>query len=209
MDFAAQDIVNYLCATTGAIPVDRPGIYLTEQDGTELIEKLWTGTETAEELVVAEDVRENTPSLFLQDGKERYAFSVDTNNKLQRHRFDKNLDEWVKDHLQGEQPILIHKTSRFSGGIVDGYVILPGTDFDDVQIVNFLVIPYEDLTFYMFALLSSGRLVVIDKIGTKTLLGQVKDGQFTAASSEECVIEAAAMVKKGIKAASGIKSKGK
>lgn len=69
-----------------------------------------------------------------------------------------------------------------------------------------MVIPYEDLTFDMFALLSSGRLV---EIGTKTLLGQVKDGQFTAASSEECVIEAAAMVKKGIKAASGIKSKGK
>lgn len=88
-------------------------------------------------------------------------------------------------------------------------VILPGTDFYDVQIINFLVIPYEDLTFDMFALLSSGRLVVVDKTGTKTLLGQVKDGQFTAASSEECVIEAAAMVKKGIKAASGIKSKGK
>lgn len=51
---------------------------------------------------------------------QRYAFSVDTSNNLQRHKFDKKLDEWVKDNLQGEQPILIHEMSRLSGGIVDG-----------------------------------------------------------------------------------------
>lgn len=65
MDFKPQDFVHYLLAAAGAFPHDQPGISLISEEDGDLIEKLWTGTEIANQVFVASDVRKNTPGLYL------------------------------------------------------------------------------------------------------------------------------------------------
>lgn len=72
-----------------------------------------------------------------------------------------------------------------------------------------MAIPNDDLTFEIYTLFSSGRLILINKKGVRTELGEVNKGRFAASYSEECVIETMALIKKGIKAAAGQFKKGR
>jgi hypothetical protein len=67
MDFTAQDLVYYLSAAAGAMSQDhmQHGIYLVYEEDGELIEKLWTGSEIKDQVLIAENVRTDTPALYL------------------------------------------------------------------------------------------------------------------------------------------------
>ena len=78
MGFTPDDLVHYLCAAAGAIPLDTSGIYLVFEEDNDLIEKLWTGTELADQVFIGSGVRENTPALYLlSDNEVRLNKSVD------------------------------------------------------------------------------------------------------------------------------------
>jgi len=66
-----------------------------------------------------------------------------------------------------------------------------------------MAIPNHDLAFEICVLSSTGKLIRIDKEGTRNWLGNVSEGRFLAPSSEECVIEMMRMIKKGVTAVSG------
>ncbi|KAF3207858.1 hypothetical protein TWF679_008190 [Orbilia oligospora] len=72
----------------------------------------------------------------------------------------------------------------------------------DQTVVNFMVIPDEDMKFET-QLLTTDRLMGIDKEGELTDLGKVVEGKFTPISGKECVIETIRLVKKGVKAIAG------
>ncbi|RFU31366.1 hypothetical protein B7463_g4984, partial [Scytalidium lignicola] len=217
MHFTPQDLVHYLLAAAGAIPLDESGIYLVSEEDSDLIEKFWTGTEITDQVFIASDVRENTPAVYLLNENERCLFCIDTNNVLQCYSFNAEEDEWVEVSLQGNGEITVHPSSRLSGCFAPGGQIvffqdasdtaLPGAGLESDRITNFMAIPNEDLTFEICALTTAGKLIRLDKNGTRTELGSVSQGRFFAVSSEECVIETMAMIKKGVKAAAGIKIK--
>lgn len=70
MDFTPLDLVHYLQAAAGAIPLDTTGIYLITEEDNDLIENLWTGIEIADPVFIASGVRKNTPALYLLNTKE-------------------------------------------------------------------------------------------------------------------------------------------
>ncbi|KAF3244061.1 hypothetical protein TWF192_007867 [Orbilia oligospora] len=72
----------------------------------------------------------------------------------------------------------------------------------DQTVVNFMVIPDEDMKFET-QLLTTDRLMGIDKEGELTDFGKVVEGKFTPISGKECVIETIRLVKKGVKAIAG------
>jgi len=82
MNFTPQDLVHYLLAAAGAIPLDKPGIYLVSEEDNDLIEKLWTGTEIADQVFIASDVRKNSPALYLLNEDE---VSMKSNPKTHAH----------------------------------------------------------------------------------------------------------------------------
>ncbi|KAK6499520.1 hypothetical protein TWF506_004150 [Arthrobotrys conoides] len=114
MDFTWQDLVDYLLALSGAIPEEGSGIYFLYEEDNCLIEKLWSGTEILEQVFIAEDVRTNTPALYLLDGDTRLVFYVDTQNVLRRSRYDTDEEEW---QVEGEEEgdIIIPQKSKLSG----------------------------------------------------------------------------------------------
>ncbi|KAF3173248.1 hypothetical protein EYR41_010027 [Orbilia oligospora] len=69
-------------------------------------------------------------------------------------------------------------------------------------IVNFMVIPDEDMKFET-KILTTDSLIGIDKEGVLTEFGKVAEGKFTPVSGKECVIETIRLVKKGVKAIAG------
>ncbi|KAI1118533.1 hypothetical protein F5Y14DRAFT_217786 [Nemania sp. NC0429] len=281
MNFTPQDLVQYLKAASGAIPLDESGIYLVSEEDGDLLEKHWTGIEIADQVFIASDVRENTPAVYLLDKDERCVFCVDNDSILRCHRYDSVEKEWEEVSLSGNQDIIVHPSSRLSGGIFasgrivffqdpsgqlqgiqvqtdgrwealpkipdhcqqggahsivvsddnvlhilyihqDNYIhhlinnpktgkwndsTLPGSGFEGDQVTNFLVIPDDNLTFEICALSSAEKLIRIDKEGVRTELGGLDQGRFVATSSGECVIETMRLLKKGIKAVTGTKSK--
>lgn len=70
MDFTPQDFVHYLLAAAGAITLDNLGIYLVSEKDNDLIEKLWTGTEIADQVFIASEIRKNSPALYLLNEEE-------------------------------------------------------------------------------------------------------------------------------------------
>ncbi|KAK2882526.1 hypothetical protein FQN49_000252 [Arthroderma sp. PD_2] len=279
MDFKPQDFVHYLLAAAGAFPLDKPGVFLISEEDGDLIEKLWTGTEIADQVLVATDVRENTPALYLLGDDERSLFFVNKENVLQRCRYDPDEEVW--DEVSLDDNFTVHLSGQLSGclspwgGIVilegpekslrayrttgeekleslppipaglepgtphqavlsgdnavnllyvhcDGYIyhlVAEGPEFGEWKdkgirfpypsdnrsgkIVNFIVTPQEDGTLEPFVLMSGGMLAQIKSNGLITELGTVTQGQFTAHVSEECGIELARCIKKGIKAVGG------
>lgn len=70
MNFSPQDVVEYLRAAAGAMPLDKPGIYLVSEEDNDLVEKFWTGTELADQVFISSEVRTNSPAVyFLNEGQ--------------------------------------------------------------------------------------------------------------------------------------------
>ncbi|KAI0449237.1 hypothetical protein F5B21DRAFT_494987 [Xylaria acuta] len=140
MNFTPQDLVQYLKAASGAIPLDKPGIYLVSEEAGDLIEKCWTGIEIADQVFIASDVRENTPALYLLDKDERRVFCVDKNNILRCYEYNAEEEEWGEISLSGNQEVTIHPSSQLSGGIVtSGQIVFfqdPSGRLQGVQIQN-------------------------------------------------------------------------
>lgn len=65
MDFSQQDLVNYLLAASGNIPLDKPGVYLVSEEDGDLIEKLWTGAQVGEQNFIASEIRKDSPALYI------------------------------------------------------------------------------------------------------------------------------------------------
>ena len=80
MSFTAQDLVYYLLAAAGAVPLNKPGIYLVSEEDNDLVEKRWTGTEIADQVFIASDIRKNSPALYLLNEDE-----VSTKSKPNMH----------------------------------------------------------------------------------------------------------------------------
>ncbi|EGD87059.1 hypothetical protein H112_05581 [Trichophyton rubrum D6] len=278
MDFKPQDFVHYLLAAAGAFPHDQPGISLISEEDGDLIEKLWTGTEIANQVFVASDVRKNTPGLYLLGEEERSIFFVDKSDVLQWYRYDPDEEEWSEVEVDNQGKLTVHQSSRLSGCLSPGgeivifegpenglraYRVTEGDKFEtlpplsanlepgtphqavllgddtlhllyvhrdrrihhlvaespglrewkdtgssfpypsfnhDEKIVSFIVIPQGDGSLEICALMSGGALVQVKTNGQITQLGTVKQGRFTAHTSEECGIELMIGVKKGIKA---------
>ncbi|KAK6329889.1 hypothetical protein TWF718_003316 [Orbilia javanica] len=279
MDFTWQDLVNYLLAPSGAIPQDIPGIYLLSEEDNCLIEKLWCGSGISEQVFIAEDVRTDTPAVYLLNDDTRLVFYVDTQDVLRRCRYDTDEEEW---QVEGEEEgdIIIPQTSKLSGCFTDegqtvffqnglgqlqgiriqdsGCELLdatpaeplegtrhfairsadkdlylfyigrdkyihyliegskPGEWHDDVLnspaldqvVVNFMVIPDKDMNFETH-LLTSDRLIGIDKQGVLMDFGKVEGGKFTASTGKECIIESIKLVKDGVKLIAGKVSEAK
>jgi len=75
MSFTPKAIVLYLKAASGAIPLDRPGIYLVSEEGGDLSERHWIGAELRDQSFITSDVRENTPALYILTGDEVTIFT--------------------------------------------------------------------------------------------------------------------------------------
>ncbi|KAK6504692.1 hypothetical protein TWF481_006631 [Arthrobotrys musiformis] len=114
MDFTFQAIVDYLLALSGAIPHETPGVYLLYEEDDCLIEKLCAGSDTLENVFITEDIRVDTPALYLLDDDKRFIFFVDTENVLRRSRYDADEEEWQAE-LEGEGDIIIPQGSKLSG----------------------------------------------------------------------------------------------
>lgn len=65
MEFALQDLVDYLLAAAGNIPLDKSGIYLISEEDGDLVEKFWTGAEIGEKNFIASEIRKNSPALYI------------------------------------------------------------------------------------------------------------------------------------------------
>ncbi|GAM33761.1 hypothetical protein TCE0_013f00897 [Talaromyces pinophilus] len=106
MDFTAQDLVYYLSAAAGAMSQDhmQHGIYLVYEEDGELIEKLWTGSEIKDQVLIAEN---------------RLVFCVDAQDFLRCHEYNPDDEEWSEVVLNGgqaeEHGILIPPNSKLSG----------------------------------------------------------------------------------------------
>lgn len=145
MDFTWQDLVDYLLAPSGAIPQESSGIYLLDEEDNCLIEKLWSGSEILEQVFIAEDVRTNTPAVYLLDDDtvsnkrsmvrlralltcynlllpalQRLVFYVDTQNVLRRSRYDADEEEWQAVELEGGEDVIIPQKSKLSGCFTPG-----------------------------------------------------------------------------------------
>ncbi|KDB28230.1 hypothetical protein H109_00013 [Trichophyton interdigitale MR816] len=286
MDFNIQDFVHYLLAAAGAFRHDQPGTYLISEEDGDLVEKLWTGTEIANQVFVASDVRKNTPALYLLGKEKRSIFFVDKKNVLQWYRYDPDEEEWSEVEYEDKGKLTVHQSGRLSGCLSpqgDEIVIFegpgsglqayratdgekfealgplpadlePGTPHQALlledgtvhllyvhrdkrihhlaakspglgewtdhgislpypsanlneEIASFIVIPQGDGSLEICALMSGGKLVQVKSSGQITELGTVKQGRFTAHTSEECGIELVRAVKKGIEAVGGMRKK--
>ncbi|KAK6354003.1 hypothetical protein TWF730_008423 [Orbilia blumenaviensis] len=119
MDFTWQDLVNYLSAPAGAIPQEIPGIYLLSEEDNCLIEKLRCGSEVSAQVFIAEDVRTNTPAVYLLNDDTRLVFYVDTEDVLRHSRYDTDEEEWQGEG-EGEGDVIIPRTSKLSGCFTSG-----------------------------------------------------------------------------------------
>ncbi|KAK6523359.1 hypothetical protein TWF281_001339 [Arthrobotrys megalospora] len=172
MDFTWQDLVDYLLALSGAIPEEGTGIYLLYEEDNCLIEKLWSGSEVLEQVLIAEDVRADTPALYLLDGDTRLVFYVDTQNVLRRGRYDTDEEEWQVE-TEGEGDVIIPQGSKLSGcftpageqivffqnqsGRLQGiqirdstWELLSPTPAEPVEATRHLVIRSADESLYLF-----------------------------------------------------------
>ncbi|KAK6538244.1 hypothetical protein TWF694_011123 [Orbilia ellipsospora] len=117
MDFTWQDLVDYLLALSGAMPEEHSGVYLLYEEDNCLIEKLWSGSETLEQVFIAEDVRTDTPALYLLDENTRLVFYVDTENILKCSRYNTDEEEWQVE--EGNRDFVIPQDSKLSGCFTD------------------------------------------------------------------------------------------
>lgn len=68
MDVSLQDFAHYLAAPAGAMSRDETAMCLITEEDSDLIEKLWTGTEVSDQVFIASGVKKSTPAVYLCNG---------------------------------------------------------------------------------------------------------------------------------------------
>ncbi|KAL7932154.1 hypothetical protein V8C35DRAFT_329155 [Trichoderma chlorosporum] len=116
MSSPLQALARSIQAAASAPSEDGQNIYLVEEDSGSLLQQLWVGDEPGTKTFVTDEVKANTPVVYLVNKAERYIFFLDDENHLKCVSYDEESEEWgpapFNDTLSS---IEVQENTRFSG----------------------------------------------------------------------------------------------